>query len=282
MRRGRIWSESKYDWKTCLSHDSKISTIYCWERCRTPRFGDVVRLRQCSMTQPQTSLDLLCRSRTEPSSLCRAYAQCPECSQRAQPMGRRHGSVPERPGTSLHRPIQSRCDRAASGYPWTAKDDNATRGLYPWQHILYCRTLSSFSRQQASSYDVVLEKGWRLSGYLLDGFRRKGVPGVLIENDVRFWTEPLTNLQAIAKYILHSTAHWVAGRCSRRAPAVIAETQELKTMLVKQRELSPDQMEVVGLGVDHALFRSDGSTIRSQGFSNLSRYDPPALCWRHG
>lgn len=137
----------------------------------------------------------------------------------------------------------------------TAKDDNATRGLYPFQHLSYCRTLSSFSRQQASSYDVVLEKGWRLSGYLLDGFRRNGVPGVLIENDVRFWTEPLTNLDGVAKYILHSTAYWVAGRSSRRASVVIAETQELKSMLVKQRGLSPERVEVVGLGVDHALFR---------------------------
>jgi len=134
------------------------------------------------------------------------------------------------------------------------KDDNATRGLHPFRHISYCRRLRSFSEQQASSYDVVLEKGWRLSGYLLDGFRRRGVPGVLIENNVHFWSEPLTNLQGIAKYILHSAAHEVASRCSRRASVVIAETQEMKTMLVEHRSLPPEQIEVVGLGVDHALF----------------------------
>jgi glycosyltransferase involved in cell wall biosynthesis len=136
-----------------------------------------------------------------------------------------------------------------------AKDDNATRGLHPFQHLSYCRRLQSFSQQQASSYDVVLEKGWRLSGYLLDGFRRKGIPGVLIENNVHHWSEPLTNLQTVAKYMLHSAAHRVASRSSRRASVVIAETQEMKTMLVEHRGLPPEQIEVVGLGVDHALFR---------------------------
>jgi glycosyltransferase involved in cell wall biosynthesis len=135
------------------------------------------------------------------------------------------------------------------------KDDNATRGLHPFQHISYCRRLWSFSEQQSRSYDVVLEKGWRLSGYLLDGFRRRGVPGVLIENNVHFWSEPLTNVQTVMKYILHSAALAVASSCSRRASAVIAETQEMKTMLVEHRRLSPEQIEVVGLGVDHALFR---------------------------
>jgi glycosyltransferase involved in cell wall biosynthesis len=46
----------------------------------------------------------------------------------------------------------------------------------------------------------------------------------------------------------------VANRCSRRASLVIAETQELKAMLVEHRRLPPERVEVVGLGVDHALF----------------------------
>jgi len=147
-----------------------------------------------------------------------------------------------------------------------ATDDNAARGFHPFRHISYCRRLWSFSQQHASSYDVVLEKGWRLSGFLLDGFRRRGVPGVLIENDVRVWTEPLSSLPAVAKYILHSTAHRVASRCSRRASAVIAETQELKRMLVERRRLSPARIEVVGLGVDHALFRPMDQQSTRNGF----------------
>ena len=136
-----------------------------------------------------------------------------------------------------------------------SKDDNATRGLHPFRHMSYCRRLWCFSQQQAGSYDVVLEKGWRLSGYLLNGFRRSGVPGVLVENNVHQWSEPLTSLQALAKYMFHFAAHRVANRCTRRAAAVIAETQEMKTLLVEHRRLPPDRIEVVGLGVDHAAFR---------------------------
>ena len=161
-------------------------------------------------------------------------------------------SIREPINTTKYKVIAIEPDAATS---MEAKDDNAARGLHPFRHISYCRRLWSFSQQQASSYDVVLEKGWRLSGYLLNGFRRRGVPGVLIENNVHFWSEPLTNVPAVAKYVLHATAHRVASRCSRRASAIIAETQELKALLVQHRKLPPEEIEVVGLGVDHAVFR---------------------------
>ena len=136
----------------------------------------------------------------------------------------------------------------------TAKDDNAIEGFI-LGNTSYCRRLSSFP----GSRRAPMTWCWRRVasfGLLVGRFPAQRRASVLIENDVRFWTEPLTNLEGIAgKYILHSTAHWVAGRSSRRAPVVIAETQELKSILVKQRELSPDRVEVVGLGVDHALFR---------------------------
>jgi glycosyltransferase involved in cell wall biosynthesis len=134
-------------------------------------------------------------------------------------------------------------------------DEDATRGLNPLGHLSYLRTLRSFSRKAAGSYDVVLEKGWRLSGYLLDAFRSRGVAGALVENDLRHWSEPLSGLRAVVKYGLHRAAESVAGSCSRRAPLIIAETEELKAMLVEQRGVSPDQVEVVELGVDHSLFR---------------------------
>jgi glycosyltransferase involved in cell wall biosynthesis len=135
------------------------------------------------------------------------------------------------------------------------EDDDATKGVNPFTHLSYLRTLRSFSKKWGGSCDVVLEKGWRLSGYLLDAFRRKGVPGALIENDVRFWSEPLHDLRTIAKYALHSTAQCVAGTCSRHAPVVIAETEELKTLLIEHRRVPPERIEVVELGVDHTLFR---------------------------
>jgi glycosyltransferase involved in cell wall biosynthesis len=76
---------------------------------------------------------------------------------------------------------------------------------------------------------------------------------VLVENDVRCWSEPIDNLRTAAKYFLHNAAQLLAGFYSRRMP-IIAETDELKTMLVRQRGIAPDKIAVVGLGVDHTLF----------------------------
>jgi glycosyltransferase involved in cell wall biosynthesis len=149
------------------------------------------------------------------------------------------------------------------------EDDDATKGVNPFTHLSYLRTLRSFSKKGEGSCDVVLEKGWRLSGYLLDAFRRKGVPGALIENDIRFWNEPLHDLRTIAKYALHSTAQCVAGTCSRHAPVVVAETEELKTLLIEHRRVPPERIEVVELGVDHTLFRpmDQASARNSLGIS---------------
>jgi glycosyltransferase involved in cell wall biosynthesis len=135
------------------------------------------------------------------------------------------------------------------------KDDVAARGLNAFSHISYLRKLQRFSRQWAGSYDLVFEKGWRLSGFLSSAFRRHGVPGVLVENDVRHWSEPIKSAGALAKYGAHWTAQSLAGFYSRRVPLVIAETDELKAMLVAKRGLAPECIEVVGLGVDHDLFR---------------------------
>ncbi|HSE87966.1 MAG TPA: glycosyltransferase family 4 protein [Candidatus Binatia bacterium] len=135
------------------------------------------------------------------------------------------------------------------------KDDVAARGLNAFTHISYLRKLHNFSRQWAGSYDLVFEKGWRLSGFLSSAFRRHGVPGVLVENDVRHWSEPIKSAGAIAKYGAHRAAQLLTGFYSRRIPLVIAETDELKAMLVAERGVAPECIEVVGLGVDHDLFR---------------------------
>jgi len=146
----------------------------------------------------------------------------------------------------------------------TLADDNAARGLHPLQHLAYCRRLQSFARQHAAAFDVVLEKGWRLSGLLSAAFRRVGVSAILVENDVRFWTEPVDGLRQLGKYALHGLAHVVAGTCSRRAAAVIAETDELKAALMSRRRIPVDRIEVIALGVDHKVFRPmDQASSRS-------------------
>jgi|SRR5262245_8178132 len=153
--------------------------------------------------------------------------------------------------------------------PTNPRDDNATRGLNPIPHALGLRCLWSFSRRLANSYDLVLEKGWRLSGLLLAACARQGLPGALVENDTRCWSGAFRSFRTIGQYTLHRTAESLASFYSRRAPLVIAETEELKAMLVTHRGISPDRIEVVGLGVDHALFRplEQESARKSLGLS---------------
>lgn len=144
-------------------------------------------------------------------------------------------------------------------------DDVTARGLNPLSHVAYLRVLRSFARQWADSFDVVFEKGWRLSGCLSAAFRAHGVPGILIENDVRHWHESVRGGRAMAKYVLHLAAQGVAGAASRRVPVIISETCELKTMLVEQRGIAESRVEVIGLGVDHQRFcPMDQQTARQQ------------------
>ncbi len=135
------------------------------------------------------------------------------------------------------------------------QDDVAAVGLNVFAHAAYLRKLRRFARQEASSFDVVLEKGWRLSGFLAAAFAKHAVPAVLVENDVRFWSDSLGNVRMMAKYGAHRAAQGVASFYSRRTPLIIAETDELKRMLVATRGVAPERIEVVGLGVDHDLFR---------------------------
>jgi glycosyltransferase involved in cell wall biosynthesis len=132
-------------------------------------------------------------------------------------------------------------------------DDVAQRGLNALRHLGYLRTLTAFAGAHRRAFDVVLEKGWRLSGTLLAAFRGHGVPGVLVENDIRAWCEAIRSVRTATKYAAHHAADAVARRASARVP-IIAETEELKALLVA-RGADPDRVVVIELGVDHALFR---------------------------
>ena len=145
--------------------------------------------------------------------------------------------------------------RRSSSEPAASQDDVAARGLNPLDHAAYLRTLRRFANRHAGEFDLVLEKGWRLSGALLAGFRHHGVPGVLVENDVRHWSEPIGSLRETARYLLHLAAQMVAGFYSRRADLVIAETEQLGRALIRRRHIRADRLAVVGLGLDHTLFR---------------------------
>jgi glycosyltransferase involved in cell wall biosynthesis len=155
-------------------------------------------------------------------------------------------------------------DRAPAG-PNPYNDDNGTRGAHPIRHLAYCRTVRAFARTQARAFDVVLEKGWRLSGLLGVACLGAGIPAALVENDVRQWTDPVRGAAALGKYALHRTAEHFAAAWCRRLPAVIAETDEMKARFVAERGIAADRIHVVGLGVDHARFRPmDQSAARKQ------------------
>jgi glycosyltransferase involved in cell wall biosynthesis len=160
---------------------------------------------------------------------------------------------------SLGEPAASSSFRVLSiedGLPSSAsRDDVAVRGLNPLTHAAYLRTVRRFARRVAREYDIVLEKGWRFSGYLAHQAMLHGAASALIENDVRYWNEPVRDFKALARFMAQRATQSVAARCSRRLPLVIAETPELKEALVALRGIAPERIEVVELGVDHALFR---------------------------
>lgn len=140
-----------------------------------------------------------------------------------------------------------------SAGPADARDDVAARGLSPLAHLAYLRRLDAFARRWAPTFDVVLEKGWRLSGALARAFARHGVPGVLVENDARVWAEPLRDPRGLLRWAAHLGAARLVRRWAR-GRAIIAETEELRALLVARRGVDPAQVTVVELGVDHAHF----------------------------
>ena len=136
-----------------------------------------------------------------------------------------------------------------------ARDDVAVRGLNPLAHAAYLKRLRGFAKDCAGRYDIVFEKGWRFSGYLASQCLKHGVPSALIENDARYRNEPLRDLPSLARHLAQAGTQWIAASCSRRLPLVIAETEELEDALIALRDLAPERIEVVELGVDHEMFR---------------------------
>jgi len=118
--------------------------------------------------------------------------------------------------------------------------------------LRYLHGLRRFAAAQASRYDLVLEKSWRLSGHLVDEFGRHGVPGAVVENVVP------TAFQlgwGVRRRLLFAAQVRLVRRYLRRSPLVIAETAQLRRALVKCLGLCPERIAVVGLGLDHDLFR---------------------------
>ncbi len=149
--------------------------------------------------------------------------------------------------------------------PASGVDDEATRGVNPLSHFLYMRAVREFAKRTVGRFDLVLEKGWRLSGYLAHCVQASGGAGAVVENDARCWTDSRMDPRTLLKWLLHSAAQRLAGRYSSQSLVVIAETEELRQQLHQVRRIPLDKMTVVHLGVNHTLFRP-----LDQGFARIS------------
>lgn len=150
------------------------------------------------------------------------------------------------------------------GKPVDAADDAAVRGMGFVEFLSYMSSLRGFVHEELQSCDIVLEKSWLLSGYLASVCGRKGIPAVVVENIVRVWNEPLRKPQDLIRYARYRVTQRLVGRYLCQAPLIIVETQELKDALVRRWRIPTDAIEVVGLGVDHGLFRPlDAAAVRS-------------------
>lgn len=137
-------------------------------------------------------------------------------------------------------------------------DDSAIRGTNLSDFIPYLKRLKRFVRATASQYDVILEKSWTLSGYLVAAYQKQGVPGVLVENMVRMWNEPINNFHSLIRFWRYKTAQFLIGRYLKTVPAVIAETDVLKKAILHRWPVNAKKISVIDLGVDHRLFRPMG------------------------
>jgi glycosyltransferase involved in cell wall biosynthesis len=160
-----------------------------------------------------------------------------------------HPSVKPGPGLSLET-IESD-DRK----PGPMVDDEATRGVNPLSHVAYMRKVSEFAKRTAGCFDLVLEKGWRLSGYLAYCVGAAGGAAAVVENDARCWTDSRTDPRTMLKWLLHCAAQQMAGHYSAKSLVVIAETEELRQQLHRVRHIPLEKIRVVPLGVNHNLFR---------------------------
>jgi glycosyltransferase involved in cell wall biosynthesis len=134
-------------------------------------------------------------------------------------------------------------------------DDAAIRGIGLAEFVNYLNSLKKFVSKHLVSYDIVLEKSWLLSGYIVVLCQRRQLPGIVIENVMRVWNEPLRIPSDFKRYLWNQLAQALVGRYLRRAPLIIAETEELKRSISQRWSLPIRQIEVVNLGVNHSVFR---------------------------
>jgi glycosyltransferase involved in cell wall biosynthesis len=132
-----------------------------------------------------------------------------------------------------------------------AIDDAAVRGVGYLEFADYLGLVRRFADERLTQFDVVLEKSWLLTGYVTARCLSRGVQSVPIVNLVPLVNRPLANP---AKAARNWVARGISGRYLRQAPAIIAETEDLKSAMTRHWRIRPERIDVVGLGVDRNLF----------------------------
>ena len=132
-------------------------------------------------------------------------------------------------------------------------DDAAIRGTGVADLLAYTSALRTYAARQR--FDVILEKSWLLSGYLAHVYRKRGVPGAVVETNVRVWSGGALGWDALRGWLRHRAVRAAVRRWLPRADGVIAETNALRRSLVRHLGVPSERVSVVGLGLDHVHFR---------------------------
>jgi glycosyltransferase involved in cell wall biosynthesis len=132
-------------------------------------------------------------------------------------------------------------------------DDAAMKNVGYGEFLRSLRQLRRFVDTELREFDVVLEKSWLLSGYVSRLCNQRGQLAVPIENIVPSPKHAASG--SLAKQLRVRAGRWLAGRCLRSAPLVIAETEFLKREIERYWHVAAGRIAVVDLGVDKQHFR---------------------------
>ncbi len=126
------------------------------------------------------------------------------------------------------------------------------------------RALGRFIEERCGTYGTVLEGTWPMLGKLTAWCAQRGIPAV-----------PIVERQPAARWLapIDMGRSWLAlgasGRYLRRAPVVIASSDDLKDTIIRRWRVEADRITVTGAGVDRARFapRDQADARRRLGFS---------------
>ena len=111
------------------------------------------------------------------------------------------------------------------------------------------RALGRFIEERCSAHGTVLEGTWPMLGKLTAWCAQRGIPAV-----------PIVERQSSARWLapIDMGRSWLAlgasGRYLRRAPVVIAGSDDLKATIIRRWRVEADRITVTGTGVDRARF----------------------------